>query len=155
MEGSTVLGSLELKGKALLVTVNSTERAEQVEALVMEATGDLLKRPLTTIRTVEQMMAEQGREQPQEGANETPPQIARQITHDYMDKHYRETLDAPVPSLGDKSPRQAVRSAAGRAKVIEWLKLLENRSAQQGDDAIADYDFGWMWAELGLEGHRK
>ena len=155
MEGATVLGSLELKGKALLVTVNSTERAEQVETLVMEATGDLLKRPLTTIRTVEQMMAEQGREQPQEGANEIPPQIARQITHDYMDKHYRETLDAPVPSLGDKSPRQAVRSAAGRAKVIEWLKLLENRSAQQGDDAIADYDFGWMWAELGLEGHRK
>lgn len=36
-----------------------------------------------------------------------------------------------------------------------WLKLLENRSAQRPDDPIADYDFGWMWVELGLEDHRK
>jgi len=50
-----------------------------------------------------------------------------------MDKHYREALDAPLPALGGKSPRQAVRSAVGRAQVIEWLKLLENRSARQDD----------------------
>jgi len=154
MEDSTVLGSLELKGKSLLVTVNSVERAEKVEALVTKAAGERLKRPLTRIRTVEQMMAEEGSERPREGADEIPPQIARQITHDYLDKHYRETLDAPVPALGGKSPRQAVRSAAGREKVLEWLKLIENRSAQD-DGAIGEYDFGWMWAELGLQDHRN
>jgi len=155
MEDRTVLGSLELKGKSLLVTVNSVERAEKVEALVTEAAGERLKRPLTTFRTVEQMMAEEGSERPREGADEIPPQIARQITHDYLDKHYRETLDAPVPALGGKSPRQAVRSAVGREKVLEWLKLIENRSAQNDDSAIGEYDFGWMWAELGLQDHRN
>jgi hypothetical protein len=155
MTGCTVLGSLELKGKSLLVTVNSAARAAKVEALVSEAAGERLKRPLTTIRTVEQMMAEEHPERPQEGADEIPPLIARQITHDYMDTHYRETLDAPVPALGGKSPRQAVRSAVGREKVLEWLKLLENRSAQHDDAAIGEYDFGWMWAELGLQDHRK
>ncbi len=155
MTGCTVLGSLELKGKSLLVTVNSAARAAKVEALVAEAAGECLKRPLTKIRTVEQMMAEERPERPQEGADEIPPQIARQITHDYMDKHYRETLDAPLPALGGKSPRQAVRSAVGREKVLEWLKLLENRSAQHDDAAIGEYDFGWMWAELGLQDHRK
>ncbi len=155
MEGGTVLGSLELKGKALLVTVNSAQRAAKVEALVTEAAGELLKRPLTTIRTVEQIMAAPRRERPQDGAGEIPPEIARQITRDYMNQHYRETLDAPLPALGGKSPRQAVRTAAGREKVIEWLKLLENRSARHRDGPIAEYDFGWMWAELGLQDHRK
>ena len=155
MGGATVLGSLEVKGKALLVTVNSAKRAVQVEALVIEAAGDLLKRPLTTIRTVDQVVADQRRDGPLETADEIPPEIAKEIARDYMDRHYRETLDAPIPALGGKSPRQAVRSVAGREKVIAWLKLLENRSAGRGEGPIAAYDFGWMWAELGLQEHRK
>jgi hypothetical protein len=155
MDGATVLGSLELKGKTLLATVNSARRAAKVEALVIDAAGDLLKRPLTTIRTVEQLRAELHRDGPRDEAEEIPPDIARQLMQDHLDQHYRETLDAPIPALGGKSPRQAVRSAAGRQKVIDWLKLLENRSAKHDDGPIAEYDFGWMWAELGLEGHRK
>ena len=155
MAGASVLGSLELKGKALLVTVNAAQRAEKIEAMVTEACGDLLKRPLTTIRTLEQMRSEHRSEKPQEAADKIPPEIARQIMRDHLDKHYRETLDASIPALGGKSPRQAVGTAAGREKVIDWLKLLENRSAGRGDGPIAEYDFGWMWAELRLQDHRK
>ncbi len=155
MEGDTVLGSLELKGKSLLVTVNSAARAAKVEALVTKAAGTLLKRPLTTIRTVEQMMAEESSELPKEGADEIPPQIAQQITQDYLTSHYLDTLNAALPALDGKSPRKAVRSAGGREKVIEWLKLLENRSAHHEDAAICEYDFGWMWEELGLQDRRK
>ncbi|GAB4276204.1 MAG: hypothetical protein Kow0013_30010 [Pararhodobacter sp.] len=155
MEGATVLGSLELTGKTLLVTVNSAERAAKVQALIGAAARDLLRAPLTTIRTVEQMRADQRREGSREVADEIPPEIARQLMRDHLDKHYRETLDAPIPALGGKSPRQAVRTAAGRAKVIEWLKMLENRSAGHGEGPIAEYDFGWMWVELGLQEHRK
>jgi len=72
-----------------------------------------------------------------------------------MDNHYRETLDAPVPALGGRSPRQAVRSAVGRKKVLEWLKLLENRSARHDVSGIGEYDFGCMWTELGLQNHRS
>lgn len=155
MAGGTVLGSLELKGRALLVTVNSAQRAAKVGAMVTAAAGDLVKPPLTTIRTVEQMMAEPRPERRQEGADAIPPEIAKQVARDHLDKHYRETLDAPIPALGGKSPRQAVRSEAGRQKVVEWLKFLENRSAAHRDDPIANYDFGWMWVELGLQDRRK
>jgi hypothetical protein len=85
--GRTVLGSLELKGKSLLVHVNSAARAAKVEALVTKATGECLKRPLTAIRTVEQMISDEETEPPLEGADEIPPQIAKQIPHDYMNKH--------------------------------------------------------------------
>jgi hypothetical protein len=155
MDGATVLGSLELKGKTLLVTVNSARRAAKVEALIIDAAGDLLKRPLTTIRTIEQLRAEQHRDGLRDEADKIPPEIARQLMQDHLDQHYRETLDAPILALGSKSPGQAVRNAAGRQKVINWLKHLENRSAKHDDGPIAEYDFGWMWAELGLEGHRK
>jgi hypothetical protein len=53
--------------------VNSVERAKKVEALVTKSTEERLKRPLTTIRTIEQMMAEESPEQPQDGADEIPP----------------------------------------------------------------------------------
>ncbi|UXU75654.1 MULTISPECIES: DUF2384 domain-containing protein [unclassified Paracoccus (in: a-proteobacteria)] len=155
MEGATVLGSLELAGKTLLVTVNSAERAAKVQKLIGAAAGDLLRSPLTTIRTVEQMRADQRREGPSDAAAEIPPEIARHLMRDHLDKHYRETLDAPIPALGGKSPRQAVRTSAGREKVIDWLKMLENRSAGHGEGPISEYDFGWMWVELGLQEHRK
>jgi hypothetical protein len=155
MEGATVLGSVELKGKTLFVTVNSAERAAKVQTLIGAAAGDLLRSPLTTIRTVDQMRADQRRDMQGEAADEIPPEIARQLMRDHLDKHYRETLDAPIPALGGKSPRLAVQTRAGRDKVIDWLKMLENRSAGHGEGPIAEYDFGWMWSELGLEGHRK
>lgn len=69
--GETVLGTLEQKGKALLVSVNSVRRAKEAEALVSKAVGELLKSPLSTIRTVEQMMAEQRSEGPQDHAEDS------------------------------------------------------------------------------------
>jgi hypothetical protein len=32
--------------------------------------------------------------------------------------------------LGNKSPRAAVKTAKGRAKVVDWLKTLENHTAK-------------------------
>ncbi len=154
-DGRTVLGHLELKGKSLLINVNSSKRADRVRDLVAKAADQHLKQPLTTIRTVEQMMAEEQDERDLEDAGEIPPEIARQIVQEHMDQHYRETLDAPIPALGGKSPYQAVRSKTGRAKVVDWLKTLENNSAKHRNEAIEDYDFGWMWAELGLQEYRK
>ena len=150
-DGRTVLGHLELKGKSLLINVNSSSRADGVRELVMKAAGEHLKQPLTTIRTVEQMMAEEQDDLDLEDADEIPAEIARQIVQEHMNQHYHETLSAPIPALGGKSPRQAVRSKAGRAKVVDWLKTLENNSAKHRNDAIEEYDFGWMWAELGLQ----
>jgi hypothetical protein len=152
MSGARVLGTFELTGKALILSVNSARRAELGAALIRKGLGDLLKSPLTAIRTVEQMMAEGRGDRGHRDSEDIPPEIARQIVYDHMDRHYRDTLDQPVPALGGKTPREAVSSAAGRRKVVEWLKLIENRSAGQQGTPLAEYDFGWMWDELGLAG---
>lgn len=140
--GQTILGYLEMKGKTLTLSVNSAERAESGRAMLMGLLEGLVKPPLTSIQTVEQAMAER-ETTPSE---DVPPDIARQI----LDRHYRDTLDQRIPALGGKTPRQAVRSATGRVKVIAWLKHIENSSARDPGSPMAEYDFRWMWEELGL-----
>jgi hypothetical protein len=66
------------------------------------------------------------------------------------------TLDDPISSLGNQSPRKAAKTGKGREKVIGWLKMLENHSAQHGrDDPVGSYDFTWIWKELGLRDERR
>ncbi len=144
--GQTVLRYLELKGKALILSVNSAGRAETGRVMLMSALDGLVKPPLTSIRTVEQAMAEHR----EAASDEVPPDVARQILHENLDRHYRETLDKPVPALAEQTPRQAARSAADRKKVIAWMKYIENASAREPGSPMAEYDFRWMWEELGL-----
>jgi hypothetical protein len=79
------------------------------------------------------------------------------IVHDYLDRHYRDVLDQPVPMLGGKSPRATVRIKGGRIKVAGWLKMMENTTAKAADHngALAIYDFGWLWSELGIDELRR
>ena len=43
----------------------------------------------------------------------------------------------------------------GPKKVIAWLKMLENQSAQQRpEDPMGAYDFTWLWRELGVGDER-
>jgi hypothetical protein len=59
-------------------------------------------------------------------------------------------LDQPAPILGNKSPRAAAKTAKGRAKVTDWLKMLENSAAKftGRNNDMASYNFAWLWAEL-------
>lgn len=155
--GLRVLGNVELKGRFLHLSTNSEARAKKGLVLIRQALGDIVGTPLTEIRTIEQMMAERPPREGGAAASDLPPEIAEQVVHQFMDRQYRETLDQPVGMLGNKTPRQAARSAAGRQKVAEWLKYLENQSANQPypADPMTTYSFEWMWKELGVHDLRR
>lgn len=56
-----------------------------------------------------------------------------------------------MPLLGDKTPRQAVRTKAGRVAVARLLKEFENAEEEKrrkGDPAV---DLGFLWRELDLD----
>jgi hypothetical protein len=115
----------------------------------------LAGQPLVEIPTLEQCMATRDFAPPPR--LNLSPQERRTIIHDGLDRHYRGLLDEPIPVLGDKSPRTAVKTAKGRAKVVDWLKTLENHTAQMAghNDEIATYDFSWLWTELGVTELRR
>jgi hypothetical protein len=81
----------------------------------------------------------------------------RTIILDGLDRHYRDLLDQPIPVLGNKSPRAAVKTPKGRAKVVDWLKTLENHTAKfaGSNDEMASYNFNWLWMELGVNELRR
>ncbi|WP_217570856.1 hypothetical protein [Mesorhizobium sp. GbtcB19] len=155
--GSLVLGNVELKGRFLHLSANSAARATRGIALIQQALGDLVRTPLAEITTVEQMKAERPREGADTSRSDISPEVADQAIREYLDRHYRETLDQPVKMLGNKTPRQAAKTTAGRRKVADWLKYLENQTANQPDPAhpMATYSFEWMWQELGIRDLRR
>ena len=154
-DGSLVLGNVELEDKTLILSVNSRARAERGRVLLSETLDGLVAQPLVEIQTLEQCMATRD-------AAPTPnlnlsEEERRTIIHDGLDRHYRDLLDQPIPALGNKSPRAAVKTAKGRAKVVDWLKTLENHTAKfaGSNDEMATYNFRWLWTELGVNELRR
>jgi hypothetical protein len=154
-DDSLVFGSVELKDKELILSVNSQACSEHGRALLSEVLDGLVIQPLVEVQTLEQCMATRD-PAPTPNLNLSEEE-RRAIIHDGLDRHYRDLLDQPIPMLGNKSPRAAVKTAKGRAKVVDWLKTLENHTAKftGSNDEMATYDFSWLWAELGVDELRR
>ncbi|MEE7506880.1 hypothetical protein [Methylobacterium mesophilicum] len=149
--GVTVLGTIELTDTGLLVSVNSADRAARARAFLTPLLDGLARPPLTEIQTVEQMMTS-STDRPASPAEELPGELQTSLVHEGLSGIYRVALDQPVGMLGGKTPRASVRTRLGRDKTAAWLKFLEaeSRRGRTPDDPMASYDFGWMWAELGI-----
>jgi hypothetical protein len=81
-----------------------------------------------------------------------PPEAMTTIVHDYLRKHYANWVDEKIPALGNKTPRQAIRSAKGRQAVIELLESYEHLEARRVRDQDGKpFDFGFLWEQLGLQ----
>lgn len=156
-DGTPVFANVELKGRQLVVEVNSAARAEVARATMAKWLGERIGPPLTEIRTLAQMLADEAeREEPDEGLDLPPHEIER-VVHEMLTREYGKALDQPVPMLDDRTPRALARTKAGRAKVAEWLKYLENGSAKsrENGDPMSTFDFTWIWQELGIADLRK
>lgn len=148
-DGSTVLGTVELKDGALILEANSRERATRGQALIEPVLTDLVGVPIVESKTMAEMMASRPADEPQELSSGLSPDEERAILHRFQDEHYRNLLDEPIPMLGNVTPRQSVKTAKGRLKLVEWLKFLEN-GLEKNPSAAGGYDLSWMWSELGI-----
>jgi hypothetical protein len=109
------------------------------------------------IETVEQAVVSREGDWPQGEASDLPVELQTELVHTALTDHYQRVLDEPIPALDNLSPRAAAKTAAGRRKVVDWLKHLENQSSsgRRPDDPMASYDFAWLWHDLGLEKLRR
>lgn len=154
-----ISGMLELSPDVLKLTTNSRERAQRGKDELESLLDGLIGPPLSTIQTPEQALSESEAERDNgsdiNAMDDIDTEVAAKMVEDYLDQHYRDCLDETIPMLGDKTPRQCASSKKDQAKVIEWLKHLENnehrRVASQGGKP---YDSGWIWEELNLEKYR-
>ena len=151
-----MLGTVELAENAVVLTTNSSARAERGQALLASALGELVRTPLTKIETIEQVMASRP-PHAVDPSNEIPPDVQAEVMRVALDKHYRQILDQPVGMLDDLTPRAAAKTKKGREKLVAWLKFLENQTERHhgAGDPLGSYDFSWMWTELGVADLRQ
>ncbi len=67
----------------------------------------------------------------------------------HLRQHYKEWLDMPIPALGNKTPRQMVRTPAGKTRVTQLLTQICLNARTQ--DLPLPLDLSFLWKELGLE----
>lgn len=154
-DGMLVLGNIRLDDGALVLSVNSKQRCDRGCVLLSDVLGERLRKPSVKTESIEQVMVSRDFGAPNQ--LDIPEEEHRAIVHEYLDRHYRDVLDQPVPMLGGETPRAAVKTDSGRIKVVEWLKMMENRTAKSADQGspMANYSFGWLWMELGLSELRR
>ncbi|MBI3091314.1 MAG: hypothetical protein HYY96_11660 [Candidatus Tectomicrobia bacterium] len=159
-DNRTLLGSVDLHEKHVILSVDSKERAERGKALLLKLLAGFVGTPLTSVQSVEQALEEWDAQDNDDDefpeAEEIDREIVAPILKEFLDDHYRNLLEEKVPALDKKTPRQLVRSAAGKKKVVVWLKNLENHEARRTKGSKQQpYDFSWMWEELGIAELRR
>ena len=149
----TIHATARLAGGALVVEANSRERMERALITLRLALGPLVGEGLMSHEDPMQLLRHAAPRQPG-ASSDVPPTAGAEadaIMREIKDEHYRRVLDEPVPMLGNKTPRACARTKAGRARLVRWLKELENgerhAAAASGQ---APYDFAWIWEELGV-----
>ena len=145
-----MLGHATVEPGVLRVESNSAERADRLRERIEAACGDTIRHlvrehadPLASLGQGSGTSLAAGEEP------DLPPEIADELLRDFKRKHYAEWLDSEIPALDGKSPREAVRTKAGRAAVELLIEECEHHEARVPPGQR--FDFSKVRAALGLE----
>ena len=152
-DGRTVLGSIRIEGAEMVFESNSKKRHERAKRMLAELAGPALKHlrdEFTTQREMKRRALKDPR--PAEPVqDEIPPEVRHKLIAEYMEEHAAKWPDMAIPALGGKTPRQAVKTAAGRLKVSALLRDFENLEAHKRQSGEPYCDVARIRAELGLK----
>jgi hypothetical protein len=152
-KGNTVLGSMRVEGAELAFECNSKQRHERGKRMLADLAGPALKHlrdEFTTQREMKRRSLTEPR--PTEpAADEIPPEVRNKLIAEYMEEHTAKWPDMALPALDGQTPRQAVKSAAGRLKVSALLRDFENIEGHKRQTGEPYCDVARIRAELGLK----
>ena len=154
---NTTLGTLRLESGRLTADVNSARRADRLIREVTRRLGKknvaLLSRSVMDLqRELETRRQTRSRHEPPVGPDpeDERPRELRELEANLRRQHALDWLDTRVPALGNKTPRQAVRTRGGRERVEALLASFERNELERGEGDAET--FVTMRRELGLVG---
>jgi hypothetical protein len=87
--------------------------------------------------------------------DDIPKEAQTAIVEQVYRQTYANWADEPIPALKNKTPRQAIRSKAGRRDVVELLRSYQHGEREQSEaQGRKPVDLGFMWEELGISDER-
>lgn len=144
----SIRARLTVSEQSLKCLADSRERAEMlVERLQAILPADALGQPMIAYQSPESAFSQPSRVKPSEPV--LPPEMEKELVHSHLNKHYRGLLETSIPMLKHQSPKEAAQSPEGQRRLKKWLLYLESQN-ERATGAMAGYDFGWLWEELGI-----
>ena len=147
---NTVIGRATVSNGRVRLETNSIERADALRDRIEIACGDLIRHrarehsdPIAAHQKND--MEPRGSEKPLENMSTEESKLLREV----KERHYSDWANQPVPTLGDKTPREAVRTKTGRDQVDLLLKVFENHEARLPKSQ--QVDFFSLRKELGFK----
>jgi hypothetical protein len=138
-EGSRVFGAIRIGNGRLRLEANSQKRLAIGCQLIEKNAGGRVHRVADDV------------ELPAAKRPPLSPEEERNMVLSVKAAHYATWPDIPVPALGGKTPRDAVRSETGRHAVDQLLRDFENSEEHERLAGHPAFDFGPLRAELGLK----
>ena len=140
-----VIGRVVVSGEMLRLETNSRERADALRKRVETACGDRIR---YRGREHADPLPDKAALALPDSAPESFSPVPAQLVLDLKQHHYADWPDQPLPALNGQTPREAVRTAEGRATVDDLLKDMENE--EQRSPPGAAFDFSEIRRTLGL-----
>ncbi len=150
-ERSRVLGQIRLKSDRLTLECMSRERLERGRALLERLAGGSVRHLGDELTDWRRAMEEPPSPDERGASKAVPPEVEKELVEEFYDQHYSRWPDTPLPALGGRTPREAVRTPEGRAEVVELLKTFENDAERQRREGRPTYDFSRLRAALGID----
>jgi len=147
-DGPLLLGSIVIERTRLKLETRSRERLERGKRLLAKLLKGVARHRVDAIKDFDVALSEFDDRPPRVPDDAIPDEDEARIIGPLMQKHIESWIDQPIPLLKGKTPRQACKTRAGRAKVLALLKDHENALQRQpGGERV---DFSRVYRELGL-----
>lgn len=140
-----------LQNKELVVNINSSQRANILEDYIESNLGNMVGKAEWRYEDMEKLIKMTGQPKADSSVSGLSPTEESKIIQEIYSTHYLNWLDNELEILGNKTPRQAVRTKKGKAQFISLLKSMENHNlSNKKHNNLPDYDFSQLWKELDL-----
>ncbi len=143
----TILASIVVKARGVVVETNSRERADEQRALLAKTFGPIVQFSRREEASIEDML-ERG---PLPNKNAPPAPAGPEVDallRDFKAQHYATWPDVGLPALDGLSPREAAGQPKYRARLETLLKEMEYLESRE--EPVRRFDFGAIRRELGI-----
>jgi len=147
--GETVLAMIRIDAGRLRVETNSVARADRIRERIEAACGGQIRHRSREHTDPLALMGQRGGiAGPGDRPSPLPSDEANAAIQAMKGRHYAHWPDQPLPALGGKTPRAAVRTQTGREQVEVLLKEFE--ISEVGAPEGQRFDFSILRQDLGL-----
>lgn len=149
---NTTIGVVFTSQDELRIETNSTRRGNALRKRIEKACRGLITDHQRTQTDAADLFAASAASRDDEGRRAHPeavdPEI-QEVIRNEKTNFYENWTTTPIPALGGKTPKQALRSLRGREALNALLKTIENTEARQ--PAATRYDVNILRRALRME----